>query len=570
LGLTTKSLMMGSLCMECYGISALAGNEATTMGINDKTIDEKRKILLSKHNIHDVNDFTLAEVEELYEAIVLDGLAERDLTKQIRFPLKPTSFFDAEPVSYFDFNDGGGFLLDDKLTNQKVASVIQILAQLVTYSFLDDKTKKKNERAIPDLLADISRGCRLDGGERLMKRANRHSMDPRCPSVLSNTGAIRKIDGAVCLEIRGGMSASMKKDVYDTRVCITIDSLVACSCTCKAGSQGIERIACVHVPAKIQQFSHFCLDGFVEHALVELSVMWGTHCPLNNNQQLIQDISQLMSVVSPSKHSGLLAADTSVTKLLSNFSVGTEQGKRIPPPPSHDATYRPLDRYDFENPATKSLNLVRAKLELRKSSETGTERKSSETGTAKGSVSPKAFEPKYVCMQNAIDALMLFYTGREKNAMLEECLGFRLLRYRSIRERQQQLGSDTTETDWSPKTWKDLMILTDERLRPDSGANKGRKRTPPAAPHHRFSKRLRLQEPVARTRKRNCSHPCAIVTCDGSEKLGLGTHRVPPIPSTPPDDCTKATREAYHEALYLRKETLRRCGLKPNDSRKYL
>jgi hypothetical protein len=142
-------ILIGCLCIGCYGTSALAGNEAT-MDIDEKSIDEKRKILFSKHNLHDVNDFTLAQVKELYKAIVVDWLAERDRTQKIKFPSKPTCFFDAEPVSYFDFNNGGGFLRNNKLSIQNVALVISILAEMVTYSFLDDKTKKKNEQAILD------------------------------------------------------------------------------------------------------------------------------------------------------------------------------------------------------------------------------------------------------------------------------------------------------------------------------------------------------------------------------------------------------------------------------------
>ncbi len=49
-GLTRKSLM-GCLCIGCYGTSALAGNEAT-MDIDEKSNEEKRKVICTKNNIY--------------------------------------------------------------------------------------------------------------------------------------------------------------------------------------------------------------------------------------------------------------------------------------------------------------------------------------------------------------------------------------------------------------------------------------------------------------------------------------------------------------------------------------
>jgi hypothetical protein len=69
--------------------------------------------------------------------------------------MKPTFFLNLGPVTSFEFMAGGSFLLDNKLNKENIASIIRILACIVTYYFIDDKYKKKNERAIPDLLAEI-------------------------------------------------------------------------------------------------------------------------------------------------------------------------------------------------------------------------------------------------------------------------------------------------------------------------------------------------------------------------------------------------------------------------------
>jgi hypothetical protein len=79
----------------------------------------------------------------------------------------------------------------------------------------------------------------VDSGERLMKRAAMHALDPRSPSIIGASGSVclEKDGGAALLKIDAFVRASMKDAVYQNVICFSATDLVACSCTCKSISR---------------------------------------------------------------------------------------------------------------------------------------------------------------------------------------------------------------------------------------------------------------------------------------------------------------------------------------------
>ncbi len=135
----------------------------------------------------------------------------------------------------FDLNDGAQFLRMDSLDDNKICEVIGILAALVDYSNLKDKKKKVHERALPNLLVNICHRARLDGGERLMRRAPRHALDPRRPNFLLAKGSIiaDRLEGEkkrLSLQLDSRVRASMKDAEYRNTVAFTRDKLLWCHC----------------------------------------------------------------------------------------------------------------------------------------------------------------------------------------------------------------------------------------------------------------------------------------------------------------------------------------------------
>ena len=84
--------------------------------------------------------------------------------------------------------------------------------------------------------------------------------------------------GQLGLILKNEVAASMKGDTfYDSNVAVTNDSLCAASCTCKAGSHGLNRGVYVHNLPLILQFVLLLIDGLGNHILVELCQRWNTH-----------------------------------------------------------------------------------------------------------------------------------------------------------------------------------------------------------------------------------------------------------------------------------------------------
>jgi len=142
------------------------------------------------------------------------------------------------------------------------------------------------------------------------------------------------------------------------------NELVSCSCECKTGSEEDEKVTCVHTVGDALDFAHFCLDGFVEHLLYELSARWPISPSFGDKEsQIREDLYRLMSIVNPTKYAGQIDNSKSVADLLTDYSVGTERPKGIPRPPPHDTVFKPLRTYTCSNPAQKSLDITKAKLE---------------------------------------------------------------------------------------------------------------------------------------------------------------------------------------------------------------
>ena len=70
----------------------------------------------------------------------------------------------------------------------------------------------------------------------------------------------------------------MKGDTfYASNVAVTDNDLCATSCTCKAGSHGLQKGFCVLILPLIFQLVVLLIDGLGNHILVDLCQHWNTH-----------------------------------------------------------------------------------------------------------------------------------------------------------------------------------------------------------------------------------------------------------------------------------------------------
>jgi hypothetical protein len=168
-------------------------------------------------------------------------------------------------------------LKQDFLSTELLAALIHLVAMSVKYidTFTDEpgmsKEHKHAARALPDLLNKFAAGCRADGGERMKKRILRHSLHSKTlPLDCGGEGEIILYDGRIGMKICHNVSPSYKSGHYDTVCVFNAEDLLACADTCKAGPQGHDKHACVHVPVLPFCFSLLVMDGLAEHLLYEL------------------------------------------------------------------------------------------------------------------------------------------------------------------------------------------------------------------------------------------------------------------------------------------------------------
>ena len=85
---------------------------------------------------------------------------------------------------------------------------------------------------------------------------------------------VRDATNKIIIVLENQIPASMRNKVYDTRCAIDEDGvLVACKCTCECGSQGNERVTCVHILPVAFQLTIFMVACLAENILLELSAL---------------------------------------------------------------------------------------------------------------------------------------------------------------------------------------------------------------------------------------------------------------------------------------------------------
>ena len=167
----------------------------------------------------------------------------------------------------FSFKEGGTFIWSDFFSNDNKAGILSILAQLVTYSHIDDNSMKRCKRAVSDYVAELCSGSRQDSGERLMKRANRHAMDPKRMPLINCNGRIEKVKGHLCIIVHDKIVASMKKIHHKTTIALCAGGLFACSCNCPCGGDSGTKSVCVHVAGVAMRLSLLLCDGLAKHLM---------------------------------------------------------------------------------------------------------------------------------------------------------------------------------------------------------------------------------------------------------------------------------------------------------------
>ena len=348
-----------NLCLPCYDkrLNGTIDESLTTM------IDMKR-ILLFDHNIIDVNDLSYSEITELYDLLTnsKNNMHDRDLVTKFPKYASDKKYEEQEFSIPFNMKEGAHFLRHEEFNDDQLIQMVSLLSKFIKYSKRKDTKVDICERAVPDIVRDICKESRIDGGHRLMKRANRHANDPRTPSMIKAAGFIKIIDGNCCIEITTDVQASMKDDIYSNTACFSKDGLNYCECDCKAGSCGKERAVCVHTPSLGVMMSHIILDGLSESILVECSSAWGNKQHKIENDKLAMkefrdDLLRLISVVDYNQYNDAKEKEK-ISDILAAMTVGTEKAKVTPLPPPMGFKFSTLRNLNRKYEPMREMKLV--------------------------------------------------------------------------------------------------------------------------------------------------------------------------------------------------------------------
>ena len=327
--------------------------------------------------------------------------------------------------------------------------MVSLLSKFIKYSQRKDTKVDICERAVPDIVQDICKESRVDGGHRLMKRANPHVNDLRTPSMIKATGFIKVIDGNCCIEITTDVQASMKDNIYFNTACFSKDGLNYCECNCKAGSCGKERAVCVHTPSLGVMTSHIILDGLSESISVEFGSSWGNKdCKIENDKSLMKefcdDLLRLISVVDFNQYN-VAKEKEKISDILAAMAVGTEKAKETPLPPPMGFKFSTLRNLNRKYKPMREIKLVsQAQQVLTKLSnilDVKSEAKGNDKEICNTSINEETcLRPNYIRTYLTINTLQainkkdstLVSRGTDSNKKINNYVGYKVLQLRYL------------------------------------------------------------------------------------------------------------------------------------------
>jgi hypothetical protein len=360
-----------------------------------KSFIEMRQELAADH-FDGVDELSHEELEDFYEVRDVTDSRIKELANEVPFPLFSSNELDEavcwETLMDIDFSDGGSFITDPDLESKFLPAVLDFFGSLVRFEYKKRTDHVKDSPiydSMPEMLIDFAEKSRVDSGFRLLARTVRHSFDSRL-SPMSDCSAKLIIDGngEVGIHIKSKIPASMKKDVYDSEIAATSSSLLGCKCTCHCGSQGDERVVCVHTNVRLYRLSMMLHESLAENILCELTARLvdsvnGESTNVDDEQWLWEmrnwsederssiktNVALLMEAAGEFVSTEDLEAK-SVPELLEAFAVGTQKRKewiqstKVPPKPSQ---LGPVAEMNFMSTATLG------KLQMRKGVKTKNE-----------------------------------------------------------------------------------------------------------------------------------------------------------------------------------------------------
>ena len=507
------------------------------------------------------NEFDAAEIQDMYEALMEKPLySKAELTTKVAYPLKATNFLQSlENVSEekFALLDGGRFVRARNLTPTNIASLVALLAELVTYDGVPSNRKPHPVyTVVSKYMIECAENSRLYGGFRLLKRSIRHGMDPATPSILEAKLSLFNFEGEIGIFLEHAIKASMKDVTYGTKVAFSKAGIVACACQCKAGSCNKERIVCVHIPSVIYELQLLLHDALAEHLLCEIASLWEVDWDdrLSDSMRItfIKGITKLRQAADAKYCPKFGESLTTLPSMaLKDFTVGTSNFKPTPAPPNQ-SELGPIR--DVSSKSTIALAAAKIKQDEADDGEKNCHYHQLRSGI-------EQYEVDY-CKIVRTNAIIKRAMGERNDNGYEECIGFKLCESRN----ESETNPENVSTVLLSKLKKGLDIAdSDERPTTRVTQTAPRPATTLTEMDEEATHPLRESTTRARIGQRRY---CNAVYC--STICSIGAERFRNVPSIPPEltaTASKKRRRTHARKSMRRRLWLSRMGLSPFDRR---
>jgi hypothetical protein len=348
-----------NLCYQCFLPVVSLGECCNDQMEEDMTVEEIREALrdmgIDTSTTDDINDlynmYDEAKDQLVYDEMMING--------QVKFPSQSSDYIrtlETNKVSSFEFKNGGQFIIDETLSNQQIYKMIKIISSLVDIFSETEETEeyqKSTYRLVPAMIVRFSQLARVHSGFRLVRLCLCHAVDPQTVGILNTSGHVSLHNHKPCLLVHHRIRASMRQITYDISVAFDDEEIIACTCGCKSGGEGQQKIVCVHILPVIYEITLLLFDGLADNIVCEISHAWKNISSNNatiNEEERKKIKSNLITIITASQLNVPDDSDhLSIEELLDNFNVGTERRKLAPQPPPNMSVLAPLRQLDVRS-----------------------------------------------------------------------------------------------------------------------------------------------------------------------------------------------------------------------------
>ena len=193
--------------------------------------------------------------------------------------------------------------------------------------------------------------------------------DCKCPTLENKTATLIKHGDDIGIHIHTKVPASMrKKVVYSPGIVFTALQVLCCERDCQIGSEGDERIVCVHNFPPVFLLLLLLMDALAESLLMELaaslrSSIWDTSVWTEEEWRSMKQSAVTLAAAAGEDISEIDLARITLSELIDKFETGTEGRKewkkrlKHKPEPEHNCCITDIGR--FESTAAQAKKLTR-------------------------------------------------------------------------------------------------------------------------------------------------------------------------------------------------------------------